>query len=345
MKNDRQPAVWFPAVRCGSGADVFTKRLCNGLNAIGIRAEITWLPLRAEYAPWTVPIPKPPAWANIVHINSWLHPRFLPQELPVVATLHLCVHDSGLIPYKSRLQALYHRHWIYSIESVNLHHARCVIAVSRYTAKQAKAAFDIDEIEVIYNGVDCKRFTPAQRDKPHSPFRLLYVGNWSVRKGVELLAPIMKNLGHNFKLYYTADRQGRHNRYPLPTNSLNLGRLSGEALIRSYRQADALLFPSRLEGLPLTVLEAMACGLPVIAADVSSLPELIQHRVTGWLAMDHTPSAFADGARAIASDPIRWKAMCQAARQSAVKFFSEERQQEKYVKLYLDVLSREKFYS
>lgn len=48
-------AVWFPAVRSYSGADVFTERLCAGLNARGIRAEISWLPLRAEYAPWSVP--------------------------------------------------------------------------------------------------------------------------------------------------------------------------------------------------------------------------------------------------------------------------------------------------
>ena len=46
-----EPAVWFPAVRAGTGTDVFTERLVEGLNKRGIRAEITWLPLRAEYAP------------------------------------------------------------------------------------------------------------------------------------------------------------------------------------------------------------------------------------------------------------------------------------------------------
>ena len=44
------PAIWFPAVRTGTGTDVFTERLVAGLIARGIRAEITWLPLRAEYA-------------------------------------------------------------------------------------------------------------------------------------------------------------------------------------------------------------------------------------------------------------------------------------------------------
>lgn len=44
-------AVWFLAIRTGTGTDVFTERLVEGLRKRGIRAEITWLPLRAEYLP------------------------------------------------------------------------------------------------------------------------------------------------------------------------------------------------------------------------------------------------------------------------------------------------------
>ncbi len=81
-----KPAVWFPAVRAGTGSDKFTLQLCEALNARGIRAGITWLPHRAEYLPWTVRVPPVPGWANIVHVNTWLHPRFLPRGIPVVAT-------------------------------------------------------------------------------------------------------------------------------------------------------------------------------------------------------------------------------------------------------------------
>ena len=88
MSNHQAPAVWFPTVRTGTGTDVFTERLVEGLNQRGIRAAISWLPLRAEYAPWTVAIPKPPEWATVTHVNTWLHSRFLPKNLPVVATLH-----------------------------------------------------------------------------------------------------------------------------------------------------------------------------------------------------------------------------------------------------------------
>lgn len=47
MSPSQEVAVWFPAVRAATGTDVFTERLAAGLTERGIRAEITWLPLRA----------------------------------------------------------------------------------------------------------------------------------------------------------------------------------------------------------------------------------------------------------------------------------------------------------
>ncbi|MBL8256262.1 MAG: hypothetical protein JNJ62_06655 [Pseudoxanthomonas mexicana] len=65
--------VWLPTVRAGTGTDVFAERLCEGLNSRGIRAEIAWLPHRSEYLPWTVSVPVAPAWADIVHVNTWIY--------------------------------------------------------------------------------------------------------------------------------------------------------------------------------------------------------------------------------------------------------------------------------
>lgn len=315
-----EAAVWFPAVRAGSGADVFTERLAERLRARGTRAEITWLPLRAEYAPWAVPRPKPPAWANIVHANSWLHPRFLPHGLPVVTTLHSCVHDPALAPYKGAAQRVYHAAWIKQVEAAHLRRAARIVAVSRYTAQAAEGGFGLERIEVIHNGVDTTRFHPTPRSEPNRPFRLLYVGNWIARKGVDLLAPIMQELGNHFELAYTADRNGTHERYALPPNCRCLGRLSGEALIAAYQQADALLFPSRLEGLPLTVLEVQASSLPVIAARTGPLPEIVKDKVTGLLCPPNEVAAFAQAARWLALHPEQWQRMRQAARAHAMAF-------------------------
>ncbi len=327
-------AVWFPAVRAHSGADVFTERLCAGLNARGIRAEINWLPLRAEYAPWSVSVPRPPDWATVVHVNSWLHPRFLPRSLPVVSTLHSCVHDPQLRPYKSLSKALYHTIWIRRIEAANLRCAARVVAVSRYTAQAAQAIFGRRDIEVIYNGVDTDFFSPVARNQPHQPFRLLYVGNWDLRKGVDLFCPILQTLGEDFELLYTADRNGAHTPYALPANCQCIGRLNARDLVQAYQNADALLFPSRLEGLPLSVIEAMACGLPVIASDASSLPEVVEHGTTGLLCPMDDVDAFVTAARTLAQNPARWQAMRQAARSRAVDLFSAQEQLMCWIALY-----------
>ena len=72
------PAVWLPAIRTGTGTDAFTETLAASLKRRGLQAEISWLPHQAEVAPWAVPVPQAPQWANIAHVNTWLPKRFLP---------------------------------------------------------------------------------------------------------------------------------------------------------------------------------------------------------------------------------------------------------------------------
>lgn len=329
-----EPAVWFPTVRCHSGTDIFTERLVQTLTQRGYRAEITWLPLRAEYAPWSVPVPQPPPWATVVHVNSWLHPRFFPPYRPVVSTLHSCVHDPALRPYKRPAQAAYHALWVRGVEAANIRCANRVVAVSRYTAEVARKAFGPLDIEVIHNGVDTDFFTPVARSSPNKPFRLLYVGNWSRLKGVDLLAPILTQLGQGFELVYTADRNSRHTHFPLPSNCRNLGRLDRDALREAYRHADALIFPSRLEGFGLVAVEAMACGLPVIASAATSLLEVVTHGESGWLCPLDMVAAFATAARELARKPELWHMMRNAARKRATEHFSAEIQTTQWLQRY-----------
>ncbi len=329
--------IWFLAVRCRSGADIFTEQLTAALNRRGVRAGITWLPHRAEYAPWTVPSPMTPGWAGVVHINTWLHPKFLPHDLPILATIHSCVHDPALEPFKGRLQSLYHRFWVHRLESACIHRARNVVAVSSYTAGKAQNVFGRQDIQVIHNGIDRIHFFPPPRTIPHQPFRLLYVGNWSKRKGVDLLGPIMRKLGPGFELRYTADRQEVHKRYSLPTNCIQLGRISGHALTKAYQEADALLFPTRLEGFGLVIAEAMACGLPVIATDGSALPEVVQDRQTGILCARDDIGAFCAAARLLSNNHSLWQSMSRYARSLSAKF-DIETMTDKYLSIYSNML-------
>lgn len=300
--------VWFPAVRTNTGTDVFTERLVKGLNKLGIKADITWLPLRAEYAPWTVHAPVPPRWATIVHVNTWLHPRFIPKNLPVVATIHHAVHHPDALSYKGWLRAAYHSYWIASIERHVMKRANKVIAVSEFVAETTKQALLDVPIEVIYNGVDTNVFKPGARiRKPNEAFRLLYVGSWMARKGVDLLAPIMHELGDEFELYYTGGITSEKDKAKMPSNMYDIGYLDGDAaIVHAMQNADALLFPTRSEGFSLVALEAMACGLPVFSAEGSSVSEVIEHEKSGYLCQKDNIADFVQAIHQIATaDSLR----------------------------------------
>ena len=330
------PAIWFPAVRTGTGTDVFTERLVAGLIARGIRAEITWLPLRAEYAPWTVAIPQPPAWATVCHINTWLHPRFIPARLPVVATLHHAIHDPALRPYKGALRAVYHRHWIAPIERRVLRRADRVMAVSNFVAEMARQTLCDVPMQVIHNGIDTKLFRPGNRmRRPGAPFRLLYVGAWRRLKGVDLLAPIMRELGDGFELHFTGGPAAQQDTAGMPGNMVDLGRLHGDdAVVAAMQDADALLFPSRSEGFGLVAAEAMACGLPVVTTRSASLVEVVAHERTGLLCPPGDVAAFVKAIRRLANDARVLETMGVAARRDACERFSEQSMLDAHIRLY-----------
>lgn len=337
LRSTVQPAVWFPTIRTGTGTDVFTERLCSGLMARGLRAEIGWLPHRAEYAPLTCRSLRAPRWANIAHVNTWIHARFFPPGVPMVATMHHVVHDDALQRYKTRLQSMYHRFWIKPIEAEVLARASAVTAVSRYTGGKAISAFGARQVEVIHNGLDVRDYPERAGTHVGKPFRVLFVGSWSTRKGVDLLAPIMEALGDDFELRFTgAPNPGR--RAGLPANSVALGKLTEQELREAYASSDALLLPSRLEGFGQVATEAMASGLPVVATDGSALPEVVEHGVTGLLCPQDDVLAFAGALRKLATDNGLWVRMSAAARARAARDFDISLMLDRYIELYRSIL-------
>jgi glycosyltransferase involved in cell wall biosynthesis len=222
-----------------------------------------------------------------------------------------------------------------------LRRAAIVTAVSAQTAMQTARAFPGTEPRVVHNGLDVPTAWCAPRPPRGSrTFRVLYCGNWSRRKGVDLLEPLMLALGDGFELLYTPDRDGAVGGFPLPPNARSLGRLRGPAaLAEAYRSADALVFPSRLEGLPLVPLEAMACGLPVVAMETSSVRELVVDGQTGFLVPSDDVAALAGSLRALRDSPRLWAAMSEAGRTRQAEMFSEVRMVEAYLAAYRDALA------
>jgi glycosyltransferase involved in cell wall biosynthesis len=216
-----------------------------------------------------------------------------------------------------------------------LRRAQAVTAVSSYTANQVRAVFDRQVVTVIPNGIDTVVFQPGPDRPPHQPFRLLFIGNWSRRKGTDLLAPIMRTLGSDFELWVTSGLRDWRDKTPLPPNIRFLGRVpTTEALVRVYQDADALLFPSRLEGFGLAILEAMACGLPVLAARVSAIPEIVRDQVTGFLCPLDDSGAFVHAVTQVSKDFNRRSAIRIAAYEDVRERFTQRAVTQRYIQVY-----------
>lgn len=328
----KKPAIWFPAVQTNTGTDIFTKNLARELNGHGIRTEINWLPPHAEYLPWSIMMPQPPEWANIVHVNSWFPFRLLPSGIPIITTVHHTIHRPDFRKYKSFSQALYHRYWIAPNERNVLRKSSKVVAVSKHVAKATQEDLLNIPLDVIYNGVDVDRFTPNTKPS-RAKFQLLFAGSWNSRKGIDLLAPIMKKLGPQFELLYTGPEGHRSE-----PNMVNIGHTDHDKLLAFIQNADALLFPTRSEGLGLIVLEALACGTPVISTNIPPITELITHKMNGYLCDIDDVCQFTNAIVELSGSEMQQNNMRLQARNSAIYYYSSKIMTSKYIKAYSDTL-------
>lgn len=333
--------IWFPLIAAGTGSDVYTVRLAKSLKSYGVDTEITFFPKYFEFAPSLLRKYQLPIGTNIVHTNSWGAFAFRRSGIPLVVTVHHNVMDPAYHPYKTMGQHIYHKLLIEGYEAKSLKSANLIVSVSNYTDNSICHYTPEVERVTIYNFVDPEFFYPAHKNaySRARPFRMLYVGNLSRRKGADLLLPIMEKLGKNFRLTTTTrlrDSLAKLDNYNIHT----CGKLSSLDLVKAYQIADALLFPSRFEGFGYVALEAMACGTPVIASNNSSIPEVVQHGKTGILCQTDDIDAFVEACRILRNDPLKLAAYGAAARKRAVSFFSERKILRQYIDLYNSLLSK-----
>ena len=191
---------------------------------------------------------------------------------------------------------------------------------------------------VIGNGVDLSRFrhddatraeVRAELGVAMTDVVVLFVGRLVREKGILDLADAAGALADHSGLVFLiagdalpSDRDPAGSDLARHRAALKLGdrwrRLGYRPDIeRLINAADLLVLPSYREGLPRSVIEAMACGVPVVASDIPACRELVEPGETGLLVPVGEPAALATAIRALASDPARRAAMGLAARRQA----------------------------
>ena len=151
----------------------------------------------------------------------------------------------------------------------------------------------IERVDLWQRGVDTEMFQPhlasdqmrsrLSQGHPHSPL-LLYVGRLGAEKEIERIKPVLESIP-NARLALVGDGPHRQALEQLfagtPTNFV--GYLGGMELASAYACADAFIFPSSTETLGLVLLEAMAAGCPVVAANSGGITDIVTDGVNGYL--------------------------------------------------------------
>jgi glycosyltransferase involved in cell wall biosynthesis len=230
-----------------------------------------------------------------------------------------------------------------------------ILTPSRWMAECATASslFLKADIRVIPNGIDTTLFHPLNRltarkilGLPQNK-RLILFGAMSPtadpRKGFQHLLSAVKDLaksgwGENTELLvYGANKP--QNKPDFGMNASYMGHVSDEkTMVLLNAAADVCVAPSIQDNLPNTVMEALACGTPVVAFRIGGLLDMIDHGETGWLAHPFDHRDLAKGIVHVIEDAARREVMGRLAREKVIRDYAESIVARRHMDLYEELL-------
>jgi glycosyltransferase involved in cell wall biosynthesis len=214
------------------------------------------------------------------------------------------------------------------------------ICPSRYMKRQLiRGGFSESKIVVIPYGIDVARFEPRY---DHDGY-FLFVGRLSEEKGIETIVRVARLLPDlRFKIVGRGPRmEYLHRLADGLTNVDFMGFHDGDELRDLYRGARAVLLPSRVhENFPLTILEAMAFGKPVIASNVGGVPETIEDRVSGLLVSPADLHGWAEAVMRVAYDDEMQSRMSHEARLAVERGFGLEEHYRRVMEVYQNITQK-----
>jgi glycosyltransferase involved in cell wall biosynthesis len=281
--------------------------------AIGVRSDnVTYRVLKPSVRAFSVAVSLPAALRS--DGVDLLHSTFTPPPFaatPEVLTLH-CLSSFTHPQFYARTIA-----WrLNALLRIGMRRARRLVCVSETTARQAHEHFGVpaERLSVAYNGV-ASHFVPMDERQARStvaarlgitdPY-FLFVGKLEPRKNVERVieayARVKRETRTGAKLLLAGHRtsvtpriDALIDRLGLSDDVLRIGYVPGDVLPQLYGAARLFLFPSLWEGFGIPMIEAMACGTPVVTSSAACLPE-----IAGGAAAIVDPLSVEDIAEAIA---------------------------------------------
>ena len=223
------------------------------------------------------------------------------------------------------------------------------VATNRMIAEELiSAGVPADRIMQLPNGVETDSIPVKVNYALHDPVRLIFVGRLHEQKGLETLLAAFQQLisrypKRNLRLQLLGEG-------PLRNDLAALAEQTGIALqvdflgmtgqvFEHLQQADIFVLPSRAEGLSNALLEAMACGLPVLVSDIPANTDVIEHKQNGLTFTKGDPESLANAVTSLLDQAALREQVGRTARQTIESRYSLDFIAERYIALYNDMLS------
>lgn len=209
--------------------------------------------------------------------------------------------------------------------------------------KRSSAKHDT-HVEIVHSGVDLQEFAPDEQRVTPPALKVGYVGRMSAEKNPMGFIELAEKLGRmnpklDFEMFGTGGEAASVQERVAGSDIAS--RLTYHGFVEHARDAllrlDVLVLPSKFDGRPMIIMEANGCGIPVIAAPVGGIPELVRDGINGFL-MQPTD---ADRIHALIAkwqqDPNSLAAQKRAARSHAQQYFDRQRMIEAYTSAFIRV--------
>jgi glycosyltransferase involved in cell wall biosynthesis len=229
-------------------------------------------------------------------------------------------------------------------QNLNIH----IVCCSNWLADEARKSSLLENrpIHVIPNPIDTEAFSPSDtnettKGKKTVLFQAMNLGD--ERKGFAYLIQALYKLNELEPTWQDEIELllfGKVADLPeLPYPIRSLGSLTDtQSIVNAYRQSHVFVIPSLEENLPNTVMESLACGVPVVGFKTGGIPEMIVHEQTGYIAHRCDTNDLAAGLRFVLADEMQQIRLGRAAREFAVANYAESVVAAQYTELYRNLI-------
>lgn len=259
--------------------------------------------------------------------------------IPVIQTCHgICFNDRSFSPAKRALEGFFLKYGAF----------QCITTVDKSSLVDFLRQ-RIDHIVYIPNGVDETRFSVFKKPRGHYPVTFFFVGRLEYQKGLDVLIRAVVDLrkvaeGFNVKIIGNGSLRDEL-ASQIAVHSLEdtvhlVGSVEEEELVRQFMCSYALVLPSRWEGMPLTLLEAWAAGLPAIVTNVGGLTGVCRNMENALIVKPGDPSSLCQAMHFLMEHPDIAERLGSEGNRIARTKYSWNSVGDVYITTYLQIMHR-----